>query len=588
MSLRDKIETNRFKGDIISAKALQDEASFYISFDLTNSHIEKFKTRIQEIYIGDRYKSDRFFRAFAGQVMPSIEICETIYSQVYRVWDSGDPVNNVNFKNRDLYDEAIEYIEKFNNWWTDEYWEAFKHQFCSFIVIDLPVVQNDFRPEPYPFILDIGNVLYIEPTNDKKIKELIFREVEKTEDKEMEYWYWYTDRFYSKYLIDGDNEIELFIKPHDLGHCPVYKLWREKLNTTSWLLTKGLITPNYEDLFWFIVKTIESRKADLLYLNPIRQTPKISCGFDSTKNKGRYKYEFREGKCVGGWLYTLDGKEPVIDESGNQYLCPVCGKQQHSSGGAGNEISIDLDSQAVRDGKVDMSNELIKFITPEIDGVKVQYERVTELGDRIIKHCVGSDDQPTTSAVNALQQQAIFESKESVLKRLSEGISNVITDVEGDIFRLRYADSFISNKYNQGTKFYLYEVSDLLIMRKDAKDPIQKHQIDEQIIEVKYRNNQKKMDEEKLLYKLLPYNTLTDEEFLARVDNGKIIDSSAIELRLQFSNVVELFESEFGSIIEFFTYKFSPSVPERKRIDIIRDFLIQNIKIPNDVQNQVS
>lgn len=598
MKLRDKISTNRYVGDINTCKDLQNEASFYISLDFTNPHLSRFKSRINEIYAGNKYKVDLFFKAFAGQISPSVEVTETIFSQVFRVWDSGDPVNEVNFRNKDLYDEALSFIEKFNQWWLDEYWEAFKYQFCSFIVVDLPVQQIGFRPDPYPFVLDIEYVLYIEKTRENNVKEIIFQSFELAENDlgekiEKEFWYWYTDSFYSKYLIDGDNEILQFVAPHNLKRCPVHKVWNEKLNNTSWLLTKGLITPQYEDLFWYNVKTIESRKADLYYLNPIRQMPKLSCGYTSNKDpENRYKTKFGEVKCSGGWLYTLDGKIPVI-ENEIPVLCPVCGRSRHASAGVGNEILIDLDSQAIKDGKVSIDRELVKYITPDIQGTKEQYNRVTELKDSIIKHCVGSDDQPTKSAVNELQQQAIFESKESVLKRLSEGISNVITAVEKDMFELRYPDAFISNRYNQGTKFYLYEVEDLLNMYGKAKDPIQKRQINEQIIEVKYRNNQKKLNEEKLLYKILPYNTMTDEEFMSKIGGdaenpGLIINKEAIELRLQFSNAIEMFESEFGSIIEFFTYKFPENTPEKRRIEIIRSFLIQNIKTNNNVQIKVS
>lgn len=586
-ALRDKVATNRYVKDLNEAKLLQDEASFYISFDTHNPHTEIFKTRIKEIYAGDIYKYRRFFRAFAGQIMPSIELCETIFSQVFRVWDSGDPVNEVNFKNTDLNDEALSYVESFNNWWMYDFWEGFKHQFCSFIVVDLPVIQLGERPSPYPFILDVSDVIFID-FKKNKIKEIIFRSIEKNEndEKDREYWYWYSDTFYSKYLIDGDKETLLFNNPHNLKRCPVHKLWNEKLNKTSKILAKGLLTPNYEDLFRYIVKSVESFKADLLYLNPLKQTPKVSCGYNSENDKEyRYKTEFGQTECNGGYLYTIDGKRPVV-ENGQRVLCPACGTQRHASGGAGNEIVIDLDTQAVKDGKVNISSELVKYITPDIDGIKEQYSRVTELGDRIVKHCVGSDDQPTKSALNELQQHAIFESKESVLKRMSIGISNIKTDVNRDMFELRYGDQFISNNFNQGTKFYLHTVEDLLDIRLKSKDPIQKRQIDEQILDVKYRNNRKKLDEEKLLYKLLPYNTLTDEEFFIRVDNGKIIDSDAINLRMQFSNAIELFESEFGSIIEFFTYKFEQNITEIKRLEIIRSFLMQ--KITNNVQNQVS
>jgi hypothetical protein len=591
MSLKDIISTNKYVGDLNGCRDLQNEATFYISFDTTNPHLDSvFKPRIKEIYAGEKYKCSRFFNAFAGQMLPSLELTETIYSNAYRVWDSGDPVNEVNFKDRDLHDEALTYVKNFDKWWLKDYWEAYKHQFCSFIVVDLPEIQSTPRPEPYPFILNVEDVLYIKPTKDKKVDEIIFQSIETTgENESKKYYYHYTSEFYSKYLIDGEEEELLLMSPHNLKRCPVHKVWNEMLNKKSWLLTKSLITPSFEDIFWYNVKTIESRKADLLYLNPTRQMPKLSCGYNTERdNSNRYKTEFGKAKCVGGWLFTLDGKSAVLDGSGDKMLCPVCGKSRHSGGGAGNEIIIDLDAQAIKDGKVNISDALMQFITPDIEGVNVQYQRVTELESRITKHCIGSDEQPTKSALNELQQHAIFESKESVLKRISKGISKVITDVEKDMLELRYPDSFISNNYNQGTKFYLYEVSELLEMRDKAKNPIQKKQIDEQIIEVKYRNNPKKLDEEKLLYKLLPYNTLTDEEFNERIDNRQIINSEAIGLRLQFSNAIELFESEFGSIIEFFTYKFNEKIPENKRIEIIRDELIRTIKIDDYVQDQVS
>ena len=579
--LRDIIATNEFVKDLQLAESLQNEAAFYISTDVTNPYIFKFKERVLNIYAGDRNKYSRFFNAFAGSVFPSVEICETIYSQLYRVWDSQDRTREFNFKNSELNSEAVIYIERFNNWWLSDFWEAYKYQFCSFIVVDMPENQLTFRPEPYPVIIDVSKVLYLKYSD--KIDEIIFEENIILNGEPKKYYYYYTKNFYSKYLIDGEKEILILQKPHTLGHCPVYQLWNERLNNSSWVLTKTIIVPNLDDLFWFNIKTIESRKADLLYLNPDKQMPKISCGYDSNKSTHiQGSPEFKDVKCIGGYLCSYEGI-PVISE-GYRVLCPSCGKTRHAGGGAGNLIEIDLDKPAIKDGKVNPNDTLVKYISPDIDGVKEQYTRIKELGEYIIKHCVGSDDQPTKSAVNELQQTAIFESKESVLKRIAEGISLVRTKVDADIFKLRYPDSYVSSKYNQGTKFYLYKVEDLLEMRLKAQNPIHKRQIDDQIIEVKYRNNQTKYNEEKLLYKLLPYNTLTDDEFTQIVEAGRITDSTAINLRYQFSNAIELFESEYGSIIEFFN-KFSERITEKERLIIVRNLLLETLNINTNVQN---
>lgn len=591
--LRDKVSANKYKNQIGEAVDFQNQAAFYITYDTSNPHISIFKRRVKEIYAGDKHKYERFIKAFAGKIMPSVEVCETIYSQTYRVWDSQDAVNVVNFKNKDLHDEALMQLGKLVPFWHKDYWEAYKKQFCSLVVVDLPAEQkNPERPEPYPFILDISRVIMIEPTHEGKVKEIIFTAIEELDgfNEPQVVWYWYNNKFYSKYLIKDDKETRIFEHPHKLNRCPVHFIWNEMVNQKSWILRKGLIVPIFEDLFWFIIKTVESRKADLLYLNPIKQEPLLSCGYNNKKydTEGKYKKDrLGDVECRGGYLYTIDGKTPVKEEDGSKSLCPNCGRSRHASGGAGNSVVINLDSQAVKDGKVNPADKLVQYITPDIEGIKEQYSRVKDEKDHMVKYSVGSDDQPTKSALNELQQTAIFESKESVLKRLSEHISNVKTDVDRDILELTYPDEFISNRYTQGTKFYLHTVEELLDMRGKAKDPIQKAQIDEQIIEVKYRNNPKMLNEQKLLYKLLPYSSQSDDEFSALVDKGRVSDNETISLRYQFTDAVEAFESKRGSIIEYFTYKFAESVPENKRVEIIRELLIDNIKIEENVQNQV-
>jgi hypothetical protein len=591
MALKDLVSRNRYHRDIHTAKNLQNEASYYISFDETNPYRSEFSRRVLEIYVKNNHKRNRFFNAFAGQILPSVELSETIYSQLSRVWESQDWAREIYMQNPDLENEALEFLAKYNKWWRNKWWNGYQHQFCSFVVVDLPLEQSTFRPEPYPFVLDIENVVYIKFNNAEEVQEIIFKSIEPdAEGKDKLYFYYYTDQFYSKYLIDGDLEVLQFINPHRLGRCPVHKLWTEPLNKNSLILSKGAITPNHDDMFWYNVKVIESRKADMLYLNPTMQSPKISCGFDSSKSKyqGHFKDEYYQNtKCSGGYLIDSDGSPVYIRNSDSRVLCPICGENQLMSGGAGNMIQIDMDTTAVKDGKVRVSDDLIKYITPDPEGTNIQFERIRDLKDMIIKQSVGSDDQPTKSAVNELQQTAIFESKESVLKRISEGISQVRTEVEYDILKLRYADMFISNKYFQGSKFYLYTVEELLERRKNAKDPIQKKQIDHQIIEVKYRNDQKKMNEEKLLYKLLPYNTLTDEEFMENVKDKTILDNDFIILRMRFSDAVELFEADFGPIIDFFN-AFSEIFNEKQRLDKIKDMLFNYIKTNQNVQSNIS
>jgi hypothetical protein len=572
MVIRDLITKKKFSQEINEAIQLQNESSFYITRDINNPFSNDFRSRVLSIYNKDEYKTKRFFEAFSGKSLPSIEVCETIFSELYRVYDSQNQNSEYNFKDSDKKADAIAYLS--DNFWKNQYWEALKYHFNSFLVVDLPVEQKKTMPEPYVFILDVSRVQYID-IDKNGIKEIIFTEKVEEEGKEKIYHYYYTSEFYSKYFLDGDLETLIFQNPHKLGRCPVEFIFPEKLNKGVFL-RKGALVPNLDDLFWYNFKMVESRKSDLLYLNPTMQRPKQSCGFDG-KTQGSEHIKGAVGKCVGGWLYSSDSK-PIL-EKGKRVLCPICGENKHGGGGAGNTIDIDLEATAIKDGKVDPTRQMISFITPEIEGTVKQHEWIEDAKTHIIKSVVGEEQTQSKEAINEKQVKASYESKEGILTRLAANISYVRARVEWMILKLRYAEGFTSNTFFLGSEFYLKSVEDLQIIRKNSTDPIQKKQIDEQIIEVKYRNNPTKLERERLLYKLLPYSTLTDSEFIA-LAGVRITDALIIDLRFQFTDCVMAFESQLGSIIEFYK-SMNENLTESNKILTLKK------QLSTYVQNQI-
>jgi hypothetical protein len=571
--LKDLISKNKFSQDINEAIQLQHEASFYITRDINNPYSSTFRNRVLSIYNQDKYKTDRFFDAFSGKSLPSIEVCETIFSELFRVFDSQNQNSEYNFSSADRKANALEYLDKSESFWKNEYWEALKYQFNSFLVTDLPA-EAKRSPEPYVFVLDVSRVVYVDLNKNGSVKEIIFTEKARINDQEKLYHYYYTEEFYSKYEIDGETEIEIFKNSHKLKRCPAEFLFAEKLNK-GLFLRKGVLVPNLDDLFWYNLKVVESRKSDLLYLNPTMQRPKISCGYDS-KTKGGDHISGKSGKCIGGWLY--DNDKPLL-ENNRRVICPICGPSSHGGGGAGNTIDINLDSMAIQNGKVDPTNQFVRYITPEIEGTIKQHEWIIEGKDHLIKSVCGEEQTQSKEAINEKQVKASYESKEGILKRLAGNISIVRQNIERNILELRYGGSFKSNTFFLGSEFYLKSVDDLLKLRKDSTNPIEKKQIDEQIIEVKYRNNPTKLERERLLYKLLPYSTLTDTEFISQIGQS-ITDQKLIDLRLQFSDCVTAFETQFGSIIEFYR-SMDINLPETNKIQTLKQTLLSY------VQNQV-
>lgn len=573
--ISDKIRDFKYGNEVDRAVKLQHETAYYVERG-ESQYQQGFTNRVKEIYNKDMYKLRRFNQAFKGETLPSIDISETIFNELFRVFEGQNKYINRTFTYDDLIQDANIFFSKNNQFYRTELWNAIKTKFCSFVVVDLPQIQSTPRPEPYPFILNISNVRYLS-LNGTEPNEIIFTE-KVTTDKGLEVlYYWYTDKTYSIWKIGTFDEL-IYESPHDLGYCPAKFVKNSFLNSDSKILRSNNVTSSLEDMFWFVFKTIESRKADLLYLNPDKQAPKNSCGWEN-KNE----------KCFGGKLVDKN-KQPVIDSDGFTHKnCPICGDKQYNSGGAGNLISIDYEATAIAEGKVDPTSPLIQYIQPPIEGIEVQYTRINELKDYIIKSCVGAESTQTKEAINEKQQIASFESKEQILKNLSVDISQTIEWIEKTQCKLRYGSSFVKNSYYLGDKWYLQTIDDLIARKEKNTNPIEKEQIELQIIETKYNSNPEKLEREKLIYKLLPYRTLTDSDFLDMVKSGTMDEDSKL-LRLDFSNIINMFELDYGDISIFYN-RFSDTITGTKRISIIKDILklYYNInKIKENVQNQIS
>ena len=566
---------------------IQHEAAYYVNRDSENPYHSTFRNIVLSVYNDNKLQTNRFFEAFLGNSIPSLEVCKTIFTNLFKVFDSQNQNAQYNFTNASYKQDAEQFLKKFEKFWQNEYWEAVKAQFNSLIVVDLPIDQKTNDPDPYLYILDISRVVGITPDKDLNIDEIVFTEnVEiEVEGKKVEkvYYYYYTKEFYSKWEKAPETNvyINIFTIPHNLKENPCFFLWPSTLNQTSWILREGILVPIFDDLKWYNIKYVESRKADMLYLNPIMQRIRSSCGYDSSLGN-HVKDSNQSIKCSNGWL--VDEENRLIINNGNRVLCPVCGKGKHGGGGAGNIIEIDINEKPE---DVDVSKPLASFITPPIEGTIEQFNRLPILKDSIIESACGTESAETREAINEKQVKYNTESKEDVLKRAASYVSYAVTNAYRRLLTLRYRERFISCSYFQGSEFYTKTIKDLIDLRAKAHNPIIKAQIDEQVIEVKYRNNPEKMSKEKLLYKLLPYSSLTDAEFLTQI-GIRINDEKTINLRLQFTDAVLLFESKYGSIYEYYK-DFSDSVPDINRIQVIKDNLLSLIKIEkNVIQDQVS
>jgi len=565
--ITDKINECKYKDDLATAVKMQNQVAFYTEINNNNPFNKDFLSRVSTIYNHNSYKVQRFSEAFRGDVLASIELLDTCWGDLSRVFDPQNKVVSNKLTTEEKITDANNYLSKYDDFWRQDTWKALQTNFNSLVVVDLPTFQSRSLPEPYPFLLDIGNVQYISFTG-RSPKEIIFIEKRSVlvdgEKKETLIYFYYTEDFYSSY--DENENLIGEIIPHNLGYCPAQFFWKWRLNSQSNVIRQNPVTPNVEGLFWYSYKTIESRKADLLYLNPDKQKPSSSCG-----------YEAPNKKCFGGKLVNIN-KQPIINSSGTQELCPNCGTEQHNSGGAGNVTSIDLSVPAIQNGVVNPAAPLVSYTSPPIEGVQEQYKRITDLKTELQKAISGVDVIMTKEAINENQVETGYQSRENILMNIADAISFIRQWTNKTMLKLRYDKAYIDNSYFQGSKFFTRTVNELQLSKIASTDPIEKGEIQTQILNVKYKGNPEKMKREELLYKFLPMSNLTDTEFIELYKVGKIAEEDFI-LRTDFNNIIARFESQKGDIAQFFDTFFSETVDNFKRYKIIKEYLNELIII---------
>jgi hypothetical protein len=542
--------------ELAEAVKHQNEMAYYTELRQSNPHSGEFDKRVKTIYNGNNHKVRRFKDAFQGKRMPSFDVMATVWGDLYKVWNAADSYYSYSFAKDETKPAALDWLSKSEGWWKNEFWQFLKTSYNSVIVIDLPAKKSN-PPEPYQVIIDISRIKYIDRDN------VVFAQGEDI--------HWYDTKSYR--IFDKNQKLKGDEVTHSLGYCPAIR-WPMLLNAVSDVLRANPASHVVDDLFWYNFNSIEARKAGLLYLNPDKQAPQSSCGYDTGGHR-----------CLGGKLVDLARKPIIVDD--NQALCPNCGQDMHNSGGAGNVITINLESKAVEDGRVNPASPLVSYIMPDTEGYKIQIDQLKEKKKEIIEACVGARSVETREAMNDKQVQAGVESMENKLRRFAEDISEVIAFVEKTKLKLRYGASFLSNSAHVGSVFYLQSPGEIMERREKALNPIEREQLTAQLIETKYQNNPDKLKREKLLYKLLPYSSLGDIDFIKLYEAGKIAGDMA-ELRLLFTHLIDLFEAERGDIVEFYERRFAESVPSVKRLNVIKGEIFK-LKTENyGSQNQVS
>lgn len=508
--------------------------------------------------LGNNQNYQRYEHLYRPPV-PTNELAESIFSEFQKVFEAHDQFFKFEFTDPEFESDFEAYRDKISDeeFMQEDGFATFKGSIDSFVVIDMPSLQYDGEgnpivspdvdplPEPYPCIIDIDRVIDADATK----KRLFDPEKELTRYAfNVEYIIYHDgnnriiaidDDFYRVFLKEENTSDYVFKAEyaHGLGFCPAKSFWNTPLNERSIIQKLGRIDNSLSEMDWLLFWKMARKYLEMYAPFPI---------YVKFKEKCNYIDEELGARCNRGILeYTSNGSRKTKQ-------CPKCNEK--ISPGPGNVFEVD--SPQAKDD-VNLLEKPMTVIPAEEVSLTYIDKRDRELEEAIFYKCVGrGSDPPNDQAQNEKQIQAQFESRQNVLlnvKRNFEIIHHFILDT---ICRLRYGDNYIQATVNYGTEFFLKDAKAHEEEYKMAKDnglPLYELAARRKMIyHAKYKNNPDKLERSKILSHLEPYPDLTISELLdLKAKAGRFIDDRELFLKLNFNTLIDKFEREQISILQF-------------------------------------
>jgi len=486
---------------------------------------------------------------------PNVQLINTIFEELERVFDGKDPVSSYQFTDSALRDDWGYYKKEHLNEpeiWRSTGWETMKSSINSVLVVDVPQEQTSERPEPYFYFLDIHKVIDYQLKQDGSMDWIIFKQPDKKIAA-------YDDTYYRIAQLNDKGDIGEYLveEEHGLGHCPAAFFWTDALNDKHKGVKKSPISAELSNLDWLLFFGTSKRHLDLYAPYPIYSSYAADCDFANNET-GEY--------CDGGFLRDAKNQYKVYGD-GAVAPCPVCSDKRLAGVGSFIEVPV----PATKDSP-DLRNP-VQITSVDKDSLQYNVDEVARLKNEIFTGVVGrGGDVDQKQSINEMQVTANFESKVSVLNNLKGNIEAAQRFVHDTICALRYGADYLGSSISLGTEFYIYTTSDLYAQYKQAKEngasEGELDAISDQIVTTEHKNNAMQQQRMLILKQLEPYRHYTRAEWMELHDKN-LLDKILVQVKINFSNFIDRFERENTNIIEF-----GAQLEFDKKINIIKEELV--------------
>jgi len=444
----------------------------------------------------------------------TIELTESIYSRLYRVFSAQDSYFNYRFSDDSLESDWADYRD--NKFWSTVGFEAMQTAIDSVWIAELPAEQTTDFPAPINRLIDIEDVIDIENDEYNNCLHFIF--------KLGDWIYVYDDLSFKVFEAKGNNikgaPIEV---PHDLGYTPARMFWSKKLTANNYINKESPLTKELTDLDWLLFHMASKRYMD------------IANGFPITV------------------MYEADDDYQDDNITDNEQRTE--GKKPAGSDLVGPGSEVEAPAPRTTEEHDAMQYGPIKIISPPIESLKWHVDEEKRLIDKIFKAVVGVDQENRNDAPkNEMQIDSGFESQLSVLYRVKRNFESIHKFADTTICKLRYGERFLGCEIDYGTNFFLKDVNELQEELKEAKDSgagaAIMESISDNIVNTKYRDNKNSILRTQIVDDLDPLPYYTIKEAIEIFKNGGISKINFI-IKSNLFSFVKRFERENIDIVRF-------------------------------------
>lgn len=563
--IKERIEEPKHLKQIQQAILNEERVRFHtkvaISVEHVSSYYPVFKKWVQDLLPDDQFKR---FMQLLNLPLATNEICDSIYSELYKVFKSGNKRIEFTFVRSEYQIDFSTFLEetKFDEKFELHAKELMRNYHNSIIVVDLPAEQTESGPaKPYYYDVSISAVRDIETDKEGKILMLLFKDVSGNYISiDTEKYCVFTAIDEEKNSNKSEDYVLLSENYHGLGFAPACFFWSQSIDKNLKLIKSSPINKSLASFDWYLFFHTSRKYLEMYASYPITSVIINDCDY---KNEQGHTCEGGKTKYV---TKIKDSATNNTIENETWVDCPAC--KNNRLVGPGAVYGVSAPSK-------DEPNllEAVKRLPAERESLDYNQKEEERKKNLLILFNTGVKESDLKQAQNETQIIRGFESSQTILENVATNISKVHHFILHTFAKLRYNEYHVSTVVNYGDEFYEIsedEIKEDYKIALEGSAPI--YEIDtirKQIFAQKYKNDPRMQARIKILQDLEPWPTMSVEQVLKLPE--KFIDAKIFSLKINLAKFVSIFESENGDIVDF----ASDGISYSKKIELIKQTLLE-------------